>query len=84
VRDKDYDKRRASRSQRGYDRTWQKVRRMQLNAQQLCEDCREQGRLTIATEVHHIVALRNGGDNSFENLRSLCKACHSKRTNAGE
>jgi len=84
VRDKDYDKRRPSRSARGYDRRWQKIRRMQLTREPLCQDCKDNGRVMMAVEVHHIVALRDGGTHDFENLRSLCKTCHSKRTNAGE
>ncbi|MBX3001917.1 MAG: HNH endonuclease [Caldilineaceae bacterium] len=40
--------------------------------------------MTPATEVHHIIALRDGGRNEEGNLRSLCKTCHSKRTARGE
>lgn len=90
-RDRAHDDRRGTAAQRGYDHTWRKVRRMQLMREPLCYDCKTGGGnnmgggvITIATEVHHIVARRDGGDNSFDNLMSLCKTHHSIRTNRGE
>lgn len=46
-----------------------------------CQECKRYGRLTEATEVHHIkhvdeypeLAYKNG------NLVSLCHACHNKQ-----
>jgi len=32
------------------------------------------------TEVDHIIPRQDGGDNSRENLQSLCKSCHSRKT----
>jgi 5-methylcytosine-specific restriction protein A len=84
-KDRAYDAGRGSASQRGYDATWQRVRRMHLANKPLCHDCfNEGGRVTIATEVHHIIAKRDGGTNEFENLMSLCKSHHSQRTAKGE
>ncbi len=40
-----------------------------------------------AEEVDHIIPLARGGTNKWENLQSLCKSCHSKKTireNRGE
>ena len=37
-----------------------------------CVLCRRPGRL----ECDHIVGLAEGGDNSPENLRTLCRDCH--------
>lgn len=34
----------------------------------------------VATDVDHIVTKRNGGTDDQFNLRSLCHACHSRRT----
>jgi 5-methylcytosine-specific restriction protein A len=50
---------------------------MVLNAQPLCARCHAYGRTTIATDVHHIIALRNGGENTADNLQPLCHSCHS-------
>lgn len=57
---------------------------MQLAIQPLCQDCLAVGRTEIGVEVHHIKAKRDGGDNSFENLMTLCKSHHSQRTARGE
>ena len=37
-----------------------------------CSYCGRAGRL----EVHHVKALRDGGGNELENLRTLCRTCH--------
>ncbi|WP_390844831.1 HNH endonuclease signature motif containing protein [Anatilimnocola floriformis] len=63
-----------------------KVNRIKLANNPLCEDCEEQGITRPASEVHHIVK-PNGNPElmySLNNLKSLCKSCHSKRTQRGE
>jgi 5-methylcytosine-specific restriction protein A len=60
---------------------WRRVRAKVLNTGPLCVDCRAAGRVTPATEVDHIVPIADGGaPYALENLRPLCKSCHSKRT----
>lgn len=83
-KDRAYDQRRGTAAERGYDATWRKLRRMQLAIEPLCRDCNRGGGVVLATEVHHIRAVRDGGTNELENLMSLCKPCHSRRTAAGE
>ena len=83
-RSQGYDERRGSASRRGYGARWRKIRSIQLSEFPLCHDCIESGRVTAAKEVHHIVAKRNGGTDAPGNLMSLCKSCHSVRTNKGE
>ncbi|WP_367363511.1 HNH endonuclease [Mesotoga sp.] len=51
-----------------------------LNSEPLCRECKKHGRLTLATEVDHIIPLSKGGDNSPGNLQPLCHACHSRKT----
>lgn len=79
-----YDNQRGNAAERGYDYRWRKLRGMVLRHTPLCADCAAEGRTTQATEVHHIVARRDGGQDEESNLMALCKSCHSKRTNAGE
>ncbi len=57
------------------------MRRMVLAAHPLCELCEKNGLVVIATDVHHIVAKRDGGRDEESNLQALCHSCHSKETN---
>lgn len=76
-----FDKQRGSPSSRGYDHTWNKVRKNFLMQFPLCAKCMEQNRIMPAREVHHIKAISEGGARfDFENLMSLCRACHQKIT----
>lgn len=63
---------------------WQRLRRAKLSLNPLCETCEDQGRITPATDVDHIKAIRSGGHAfpEVEGLRSLCHSCHSRKTNA--
>jgi 5-methylcytosine-specific restriction enzyme A len=71
---------RPSARQRGYDRHWEKARAAFLREpdNQFCRKCRDQGRLTVATVVDHIVPHR--GDPAFfwdrSNWQPLCKPHH--------
>lgn len=78
--------RRGSARERGYDSAWEKVRLQKLRLNPLCEDCEERGDIAPATEVHHIEKVRDRPDLrlALGNLRSLCRACHEKRTARGE
>jgi 5-methylcytosine-specific restriction protein A len=44
----------------------------------LCERCRQQGRLVEAVEVHHRQALEDGGPKfpALNGLEALCDNCH--------
>jgi 5-methylcytosine-specific restriction protein A len=60
---------------------WKKVRRLKLQQDPLCEDCKEHGVTTVATQVHHLKGVASHPELAFvmENLRSLCTTCHAKR-----
>jgi len=72
------DERRGSAHARGYGRRWRKVRLAALAREPLCRMCGEAGRLMPANEVDHIDG--DSGNNREDNLRPLCKSCHSGRT----
>lgn len=76
--------RRGSSTQQGYGARWRKFRKMALAREPLCRDCKKAGRLTRATEVHHIKKRSEGGEDSYDNVMCLCKSCHSTRTARGE
>ena len=45
----------------------------------LCQSCLPD-RVTVATDVDHIVPLHLGGGDNEENLQSLCRECHDEKT----
>jgi len=58
------------------------VRKAKLFANPLCE-LEHAGCLGIANEVHHRVAMEDGGaEYDLTNLVSACKPCHSRATRA--
>ena len=68
--------RRADGGGRG-GRPWRRIRERVLRRDQgLCRHCRDKGRVTVATEVHHVVPVAKGGTDDEANLLSLCRDCH--------
>jgi 5-methylcytosine-specific restriction protein A len=76
--EKERNQQRGSASSRGYDVEWRKCREEFLKLNPICEisNCDEK-----ATDVDHIVGLREGGAKlDFNNLRAFCHRHHSQRT----
>ena len=77
-----YTKDRAHAAERGYGAKWQRERRKFLESNPFCVKCYEEGHITMATVVDHIVPHR--GDHylmwSDTNWQALCKPCHDKKT----
>ena len=63
-----------------YGRAWKRIRDRYIAVHPLCEECKRQGKLTPATEVHHILPLARGGTHDESNLMALCTPCHSAIT----
>jgi 5-methylcytosine-specific restriction endonuclease McrA len=65
-----------------WSRAWRRLRELRLRAEPLCRFCMDEGRLTDATEVDHIVMVRERPDLrlDYDNTRSLCKTHHSRLT----
>lgn len=60
---------------------WRKLRASVLaEAFHLCESCKEQGELTPADTVHHLVELKEDWALRLtrENLIAICRTCHEK------
>ena len=71
----------GSRHARGYGWRWVQLRERILKRDQyLCGPCRDKGRTTPATEVHHIKAKAHGGTDDPGNLVSICRECHDDAT----
>ena len=65
-----------------YNARWQKARATWLRRHPLCVMCEQQGRVTAATVVDHIVPFRDGGSEFWDtaNWQSLCKRHHDSKT----
>ncbi len=73
VRDKD--------SKRFYDSArWKKAKTMKLNRNPCCESCQQEGRVTPADVVHHLLPVNksSGRNLDLNYLVSLCHACHNQ------
>lgn len=46
----------------------------------LCVHCRARGVVRIWTQLDHIIALDNGGEDVDSNLQGLCDECHQIKT----
>ena len=78
---KDYNKMiRDPAVQKHYGRRWEKISARFLSKHPLCQQCQLAGRLTPATETHHIKPVTEGGTDEDANLMALCKPCHSRIT----
>ena len=70
-----------SRHARGYGYAWTKTRARVLRRDKgLCQACLTEGRVTAATEVHHVRAKADGGTDDEGNLTSICRPCHEAAT----
>lgn len=64
-------------------RRWRRLARRKLTVDPFCEcaQCQFTGAFRLATEVDHIIPRSEGGAVfDWDNLQSLCKSHHSKKT----
>ena len=80
-RQREYDKTR-DRSTDDYGYKWRQWRNRFISSHPWCEDPFgvHGDQLIRATDVDHIVPLKAGGTNDWENLQALCHECHSRKT----
>ena len=65
---------------------WRDLRLIKLEQNPLCEECLLEGKVVVATEVHHKNSFMKYYDNQriekafdIENLESLCRQCHQNK-----
>lgn len=59
------------------------MRAWQLARQPLCDACSAAGVVTLATVADHRMPIKRGGERMEpENLQSLCRRCHNRKTAA--
>jgi 5-methylcytosine-specific restriction endonuclease McrA len=64
---------------KGSDRRWRKLRARKLADEPRCERCLGKGVLTMATKVHHVQPIvQGGGKYDYGNLQSVCGACQNE------
>lgn len=69
--------------QRFYKRKqWINIRKHKLSLNPFCELCSEKNKPKFATEIDHIEPIEESPEKALllDNLQSLCKSCHSKKT----
>jgi hypothetical protein len=54
---------------------FKQARRLMIERKTKCHECED-----YATELHHIMAVEDGGADNIENLVPLCKKCHKEYT----
>ena len=59
-------------------KAWRRLRAVILGERPLCQHCLDRGVIEPATEVDHVY--NDSTDNRPEALQSLCKPCHSRKT----
>lgn len=67
-------------------RQWRKFRQGILARDRyLCVNCATRGKLSVASDVHHVVRVKQDWSRRFDpsNCISLCKACHNRADRAG-
>ncbi len=78
-----------SRQSRGYGAAWDRVRKVVMERDcGLCQVCRKNGIVTIATQVDHIVSKAKAATlrwsqeriDAEANLQAICKPCHDVKT----
>jgi 5-methylcytosine-specific restriction enzyme A len=77
---RDYDRRRGSKSKRGYGRRWERLRGMVLARDPLCKIMVLCDGMVPSTDADHIIPRSAGGEDAMENLQGACHACHSHKT----
>src|SRR5262249_24260399 len=72
---------RGSRHQRGYGKEWETLRRRILQRDRgLCQPCLKTGRVTLATQVDHVLQKASGGTDDENKLQSICVECRRVKT----
>lgn len=69
---------------------WKHLRQVKLYNSPLCERCLKMGKTVPADDVHHVVSFMSVDDPyerrrlayDYDNLMSLCRACHNDLHNA--
>ena len=63
------------------DKRWRATRLYYIQRNPLCKTCSDNDRVVSGEVVDHILPIRQGGDQYTDNnLQTLCKKCHDKKS----
>ena len=64
-----------------HSKQWKSLRNYKIQLNPICEECERKGLVEPGVEIDHITALRdNGAPLSLNNLQTLCKSCHARKS----
>ena len=61
-------------------RPLRRMRRQLFQREPLCQPCKANGRVTIATIRDHVRPLAEGGTDTEDNVQAICADCHQEKT----
>ena len=79
ARNREYDQRRGSARERGYNSRWEKARKTYLMRNPLCVMCAKENRVTAANVVDHVIPHKGSTELFWDtsNWAALCFHCHN-------
>ena len=64
-------------------RPWRRLRdSVMARDAYLCQPCKALDKLTLASEVDHIIPVSKGGKDQHDNLQAICDDCHKAKSQA--
>lgn len=70
---------RGSKQARGYGGEWERISRLKRTQCPVCEMCND----AVADDVDHVIPFNGVNDplrTEWQNIRSICRACHNVKT----
>ena len=81
-----YDESRRDREMKEFYNSpaWRSLRELKLKRNPVCEECYRKGRISKAAIADHVLPAREYPSKrlDIDNLQSLCRGCHNKKTAA--
>ena len=63
-------------------RALQRLRKELFEREPLCRPCYRNGLVVLASMRDHILALEEGGTDTYDNVQPICEPCHDEKSKA--